>query len=189
MLDDVLSLMATQLNYFIGQRFDLEEDVVQLSAPVSPDGVMPVEASDKILIFLTNINKDTLPNSHHYTSISSATVSRSDPLYLNLHVAVAANFRSARYKDALNFLSHAILCFQQTPIIDRSVQADMPPAIDKIVIDIENTEMNEASNLWGILGGKYLPSILYKVRMLCVTPEGVRSRIIPATTPDPAIGL
>ena len=125
---------------------------------------------------------------NNYTTVTATSMERAEPLYLNLYVAIAANFRSARYKDALNFLSNAILCFQQTPIIDKSVQADMPPAIEKIIIDIENTNMNEASSLWGIFGGKYLPSILYKVRMLSVTPDGVRARILPATTPQSSIG-
>ena len=129
MLDKALSLLADRLNYYFAQQFDLDEKMVQLGSPASPDGVMPVEASDKVLIFVTNINKDSLQKAPKPCSFSDSR--QRPPLYLNLFVAVAANFRTNRYPEALNFLSHAIFCFQQTPVIDQTVHANMPAGIEK----------------------------------------------------------
>jgi hypothetical protein len=185
MLDKALQLLADRLNQYLGQQFDLDEKIVQLGSPASPDGVMPIEASDRILVFLTNINKDTLPG--RGLDNFSASQQRS-PLYLNLFVAVAANFRTSRYLEALNFLSHAILCFQQFPVIDHTNQANMPAGISKLILDIENTSLAEESNLWGILGGRYLPSILYKVRMLTVVDSSTIRQINTVGEPNYSVG-
>lgn len=187
MLDKALILIAARLNDFIHKRVDLDESIVEVASPVSPDGVMPVEANDKVLLFVANISKDTLTKAQHYKTVQSGSVRHREPLHLNLYIYIAANFHPARYSEALYFLSLAIQCLQECPIIDRSVVADMPKGLDKLVLDIENTDLNEVSNLWGILGGKYLPSVFYKVRMLTLQTEGVVSRIHPASTPQPSL--
>lgn len=185
MLDKALKLIAKRLKNHLNNRFDLEENVVELASPIAPDGVMPVEANDKLLVFLANVTKDTLPRTGGgYAAVAEGQFSKSQPLHLNLHIFVAANFRTQRYEDALAFLSAAILCIQEASIIDRSIEPDMPAEIDRLILEIENTDMNAASNLWGIMGGKYLPSVFYKVRMLCMDPSNVTSRILPASAPE-----
>jgi len=188
MLDTALKIISNQLEVYVRQRFDLEEKIVELASPVSPDGVVPVEANDKLLIFLANVTKDTLPANRQYSTVTPHSVRHTPPLNLNLHILVAANFRTAKYQDALALLSAAIRCFQATPVIDRSNYNDMPNDIEKLILDIENTDLNEASNLWGIMGGKYLPSIFYKVRMLTLHSDSVVERVTPASTPAGMLG-
>jgi uncharacterized membrane protein len=109
-------------------------------------------------------------------------------LYLNLTIAVAANFRPARYVEGLKFLSQAVHCLHQTSVIDKTVSANMPSGISKLLIDIENTSLPEESNLWGILGGKYLPSVLYKVRMLTMDSNSIIGHESPVASPERMVG-
>lgn len=188
MLDQALKIITSRLNGFINQHVDIDEDIVEMASPVSPDGVMPVEANDKILIFVANISKDTLPYSRSCQSVKSGIVPSIDALYLNVHISIAANFHGNRYIEALSFLSMAIQCLHENPVLDRFIVADMPAGLDKLILDIENTDLNEVSNLWGMLGGKYLPSIFYKVRMLIIQPEGVVARVHTASSPRTVVG-
>jgi len=49
---------------------------------------------------------------------------------------------------------------QNTPELD--------PRIERLMLDIANLGIAELSNLWGVLSGKYVPSVLYRVRMVAV---------------------
>ncbi|WP_019605862.1 DUF4255 domain-containing protein [Teredinibacter turnerae] len=188
MLDKALNLIATRLNAYILNRVDLDEDIVQLASPVSPDGVSPIEANDKILIFLANIAKDTLAHSTRYKTIEAGSLRVEEPLHLNFYLFVAANFHASRYGEALTFLSYAIQHFHENRVIDRRTVADLPPGLDRLIVDIQNTDINESTNLWGVLGGKYLPSVFYKVRLITLRSESVVSRINPASAPEPTFG-
>lgn len=188
MLDKALTIIAGRLNGFIRKRADVDESVVELASPVSPDGVMPVEANDKLLLFVANIAKETLTHSHHYKLPEKSIVQRGAPLHLNLYIFVAANFHPNRYAEALSFLSMAMQCLQENPVIDRSLVGDMPAGLERLTVDIENTDLNAVSNLWGILGGKYLPSVFYKVRMLTVSTENIVGRVHAATAPERSVG-
>ena len=46
-------------------------------------------------------------------------------------------------------------------------------------MEIENLNMQDLSSLWGMLSGKYQPSILYKVRMVAFESGDVLSQISP----------
>lgn len=188
MLDKALSIIAAKVNAFIHKQADLDENIVEIASPVSPDGVMPVEANDKLLIFVANISKDSLTQNGHYKTLTSGSLKKRDPLHLNLYIFIAANFHPARYVEALSFLSMAVQCLQENAVIDRSVVADMPAGLDKLILDIVNTDLNEVSNLWSILGGKYLPSVFYKVRMLSISADSVLARVNPASAPESNIG-
>lgn len=188
MLDQALKLIASRLNGFINQRVDIDENIVEIASPVSPDGVMPVEANDKILIFVANISKDTLPYSRSCQTVKPGIIQSIEALYLNVHISIAANFHGNRYVEALSFLSMAIQCLHENPVLDRYIVPDIPVGLEKLILEIENTDLNEVSNLWGMLGGKYLPSIFYKVRMLTIRPEGTVARVHAASSPQTLVG-
>ncbi len=171
------------------QSFELDEDVVVLSAPFDPGGSVAREVNNKIVVFLANISKDTLPTQNSYTMLDKRSgLQTASPLFLNLHVMVAACFDSARYQESLKFTSHAIRYFQENPIIDRNTNPELEDGLDKLVLDIENVAAHELSNLWGILGSRYLPSVLYKVRMVVINNNAVTRRNIKTTTPETRVG-
>ena len=161
------------------QHFDLDEDAVMLTSPFDSEGNASTQVSNKLVVFLTNINKDTTFNNLPASGSSTTTSFTSpSPLSLNLYVLVAASFDTARYQESLKYLSHAMSCFQQQPIIDRHSSPELADSIERLILDIENVDINDLSNLWGILGGQYIPSILYRVRMVVFTSDAIDSRVI-----------
>ena len=171
--------ITNQLNRYMHRHFDLDEDAVMLTSPFDSEGNASTQVSNKLVVFLTNINKDTtfknVPASGSSTTTSFTSPS---PLSLNLYVLVAASFDTARYQESLKYLSHAMSCFQQQPIIDRHNSPELADSIERLILDIENVGINDLSNLWGILGGQYIPSILYRVRMVVFTSDAIDSRVI-----------
>ena len=101
---------------------------------------------------------------------------------------VAANFSGRHYPDALKFLSNSVSFFQRNPIFDHSNTPDLESRIDRLVLDIENLSITDLSNLWGILGGRYVPSILYRMRMVTFNARDVISQTPPISASDTAAG-
>lgn len=168
MIAKTLTQLAAQLNRFLRQNFKLDEDIVLVSNLNESDGSACTHINNKLALFLVGVekeaairNKPTLPDSGFSRSANSAPA-----LHLNLYMMLAANFNGANYSDALTLLSASISFFQRNPVFSRQSLPELDPAIEQLTLDLENLSIQDASNLWGMLSGKYLPSVLYKVRML-----------------------
>jgi len=177
MIDAAINHIGSQLNQFLKRNFDLNEDIVEISNILEQDGNVVSNVSNKLVLFLVNIEKDVVSfrQQHGSTAGSDRTATSYPPLYLNLFVMVAGHFSGGNYPEALKFISNTISFFQSHPVFDHQNSPDLDGKIEKLIMDIENLNMQDLSNLWGVLGGKYLPSILYKVRMVVFDSGDVRS--------------
>lgn len=170
MISAAVAAVAGQLNQSLRRTFKVAEDMVVVSALTEPDGSPGQQVSNRLALFLVNIEKDSLPYrpaSLAQPGIGRAGVSQA-PVHLNLLLMFAASFSGTNYPEALKFVSHAIAFFQSRPVLDHQNTPDLDPRIDKLVLEIENLAIPDLSNLWGILGGKYMPSVLYRVRMVAI---------------------
>jgi hypothetical protein len=56
--------------------------------------------------------------------------------------------------------------FQRNPIFTQTEIPTLPNfGLDKILFDLHSTGFEELNQLWGIMGGKYIPSVIYKMRL------------------------
>ncbi len=186
MIQAAINHLATQLNAYLKRTNNLTEDIVVVSSLVESDGNVAANTNNKLVLFLTNIEKDTVPqaNAMRATGFDGRALVGSRSLYLNLYVMLAANFSGSNYPEALKFISKAIAFFQMQPVFDKQSTPDLDSRIDKLVLDIENLNIQDLSNLWGLLGGKYLPSVYYRVRMVTVNPDNVIAQLPYATRPQ-----
>jgi hypothetical protein len=56
--------------------------------------------------------------------------------------------------------------FQAHPVFDHQNSPDLDQGIDRLVLELEPLSLTDLSNLGGILGGRYVPSVLYRARMI-----------------------
>lgn len=175
MINAALGTLAGQLNQFFRRTLALSEDIVEVSNLVEADGKAAPTINNKVVLLLVNVERDTVPQSGVNKSYSGVerVVFGAAPVFLNLYVMVAANFSGKNYGEALKHLSHSVAFFQRQSVFDRHTTPDMDRRIEKLAVDIENLSVTDLSNLWSILGGKYLPSVLYKVRMIALTTDNI----------------
>jgi hypothetical protein len=107
------------------------------------------------------------------------------PTFLNFLILVTATH--ANYTDALLVLSRAIRFFQfknvftQDSVDPASITTNAPPnALDrlqefKLIFDLYSPSIEEVNNLWGALGARQYPSVLYMMRMLDLKFSAVQS--------------
>jgi hypothetical protein len=161
-------------------RFDLNEDIVVISNLLEQDGSIDPYVHNKLVVFLVNIERDTAPLRQSNSSTGGERIVISNPpVYLNLYLMFAGCFGGKNYPQALKFISTTISFFQKTPVFDHHIMPDLDDRIEKLVLNIENLNTQDLSNLWGILSGRYLPSILYKVRMVAFDKIDVRMQTPP----------
>lgn len=178
MISLALRHLATQLNQFLKRTLDLSEDVVVLSNLLEQNGDLAPNVKNKVVLFITNIEREVAPVRLPSGGNSGFRIATSSPtLHLNLYVMMVANFTGNNYPEGLKFISAAIAYFQRQPVFDRQNSPDLDSRIDKLILEIENLKLQDLSNVWGQMNGKYLPSILYKVRMLSFASDDVIDQI------------
>ena len=170
MIAAAISGIASQLNQSLRRTFKVGEDLVVVSNLTEADGNLVSQVSNKLALFVVNIERDALPyrpSALSHTGSGRAGISQA-PVHLNLMLMFAATFSGTNYPEALKFISHTIAFFQSRPVLDHQNTPELDPRIDKLVLDIENLSISDLSNLWGILSGKYMPSVLYRMRMVAI---------------------
>ncbi len=163
--------------------------------PGSPDGSEPPSAfvtlgnialiestltnagtiKDRIVLSLVNINEEeTFKNAPHYERNGTNTRYRNAPIHLNLFLLFSANYD--RYENALIRLSQVIEFFQGKRVF---TLRDAPPStadeadVDefKLILDLYTLTFEQINHLWGSLGGKQVPFVLYKLRLVKVQAD------------------
>ena len=179
MIDLTVKHIAFELNLHLKRKFDIDEDIVVISSVVEQDGSAGSHVNNKVVASLVHIQKDSVPHRAQHSSGltgTSRSVVHAPPAYFNVYVMFSANFSGSNYEEGLKFISSSISYFQSMPIFDRSNSPDIPDGIDKLILDIENLSVNDLSSLWGVMGGRYLPSIVYRVRMVTFESDAVESQ-------------
>ena len=179
MIDAALGLMAGQLNEHLRRRFQLGEDLAVLSNLLEQNGTLVPLVANKLVLFLAGVERDTL--AHRAAGVQNLGMQTQQlvanpPVYLNLLVMCAANFSGGNYPEALKFLSSAIAFFQSRQVLDQHNAPGLDARLERLVLSIENLSSSEMHSLWGIHSGRYLPSVLYRVRMISVDGEQVTGR-------------
>jgi hypothetical protein len=189
MIDIVINHVASSANKYLMRAFDLHEDVVVVSSILEQDGTVAAHVNNKIVVSLVNIEKEVVPLSRSVSvSTNPRTTNSNLPIHFNLYLMVASYFSGSNYPEGLKFLSKTISYFHGQNVFDHQNSPTLDRNIDKIVLDIENQSIDEMSKLWGILSGKYLPSVLYKVRMVTFDANTVIGQTSEMSNPIPTIG-
>lgn len=171
---EALEFVRRELNAFLKPEREGQDKAV-LSSVVMADGAVPPDAESSVVMTLINIEREGAASGPHvYARTENGAISKLPPtLNLNLYVLVTGLHQ--RYDDALKLLSNAIAFFQARPVftaenVPAIAQDDSPmpfPAgLHRLTFEVFNLQLQDLSHLWGALGAKHQPSIIYKVRML-----------------------
>ena len=184
MIDIALLQIASSLNQSLRRSFDVADDLVTLASLHEPDGSLATQATGRLSMFLVGIERDTLPGGAPRATAAARVGLAPPPVCLNLRVMFAASFNSGHYAQALRLLAAAIGFFQSRPQLDHHNTPELDSRIDRLALDIENLGFGELANVWGLLGGRYLPSVLYRMRMVSIDARHVLAEATRITQPQ-----
>ena len=169
MIFEALHLLRAELAAYLTAPGRDEQAQVEL-------GNIASGTDDQVLLSLVNLEEEaSLKNTSPYQRNPNGGFDIvNPPVFLNLFVLVAAYSRdNASYATALKRLAWAVQCFQQrnhfsfANTLATSLD-DTDPATQRLrlSLDLHSLSFEKVSQLWSTLGGKQMPCILYKVRLV-----------------------
>jgi hypothetical protein len=173
MIHNVMSVIAQQLNEFMRNELNLSEDVVVVNSLVDLKGDPNMQIENKVCLFLQRIEEEKVAKSGGFQS----NPGMAPPVRVSLHIVFAANFPDPNYREALRFISLVLEFFQGHGTFDRSNTPGLPQGLDKLTFDLADLDYQEMNNLWSLIGAKYIPSLVYKVRMLTFSQNMIREDV------------
>ena len=177
MIDTTLNFITQEINTFLKIKNNTpNENKIVLSSIATDSGL--VIPNKSLGLSLINIEEERVFKEQRATFLNEngKTQSYNPELRLNLYILITSNFQdkliedpSDDYKEGLKQLSNVILFFQSKNVFtnDNSpLLASIDPNIQRIIVELYSYSFEQLYNFWSVVGTKYLPSVLYKVRML-----------------------
>jgi hypothetical protein len=185
MIDNALKIIANELNKYVVRKLDPDRDPTTTKR-IALGNIAKVQDSDGAgprpdavtapgIVTLVNIEEERNTRSvNNYVKINDKIEYKNPKVFLNLYCLFSINHNS--YETSLQYLSLIIQFFQYRNVINaRNTPSDngltLDPKIEKLIFDMVSLNAEQINHLWAVLGGKYFPSVLYKVRMLTIEDD------------------
>jgi hypothetical protein len=191
MISHALSIVINELNTHLKETYNSQIPQVKVGniaeGFASGSGTAGL-ARDLVYLSLVNLKEEkTLKNVPNYVrnDLTLKASYQNPPVFLNFLILLTAAHTD--YTNALLMLSRVIRFFQarnsfeQDSVDPASITAGSPvnPADQletfRLIFDLYSPTMEEVNHLWGTLGGKQYPFVLYVLRMLDLKFKMVQS--------------
>ncbi|WP_296382185.1 DUF4255 domain-containing protein [Winogradskyella sp.] len=180
MISKTLTFLTSYLNQEMTMLYGFSQDteVVVASSLVSIRGGLNSDIDNKIVISIINIERESTVKAqvNHITRDGNSMIKIAQPMVLNLYLLVSANYSSENYIEASKILSSIISLFNSTSYFTREKYPSMEAPIEKLTMEIYNVPVTELNHIWNGIGANYVPSIVYKVRMVGIQERGIKER-------------
>ena len=166
-IKEILKYIAAEFNHSFGPS---AEKFVYLGniARIEEGGSGMSGEQDKVILTLVNIEEEvTLKNNSHYVRQDRETVLKREPtIFLNLYILLSS--AAEEYETALSYISHLIGFYQRKRVFTATSSTNGFPSqyVEKIILELVSLKIEDINHLWGVLGSKYHPSVLFKLRLV-----------------------
>jgi len=131
-------------------------------------------SESNVLLSLINIEEEVLRRDpENYFKRDPSIVYKNPPMHFNTTIifgAYLANINSlgTNYEGSIAKIQKVIGFFQRQNVFERTNFPDLPNGIEKLNFELVNLNLEQLHHLWSMLGGKYIPSVVYKMRMVAI---------------------
>lgn len=197
MIRTALEFIKKELDAYIADREDdvanyAPGSIVDLNSVVSLNGNINVDNNKHITILLVGTEEERREGKRPYLipADNNSFLKLNPPIEINLFLLFVAH--SANYETALRDLSDIIAFFQANNVFDEQkypalnasvIQPENKPwqLIERVTFRLVNLSFEQQNNLWGMFGGKYMPSAVYKMTLITVFDTKSRQTAKPIT--------
>jgi hypothetical protein len=188
MISHALTIVINELDKHLAETYVLGNPTKVELGNLAEGFVAGGASREKLILSMVNIKEEkTLKNLPNYVrnDITLSTIYENPPVFLNFQILITATH--ANYTNALLVLSRAIRFFQYKNVftqdnvdplsITTNAPSDQLDQLEsfKLIFDLYSPTMEEVNHLWGTLGGKQYPFVLYVLRMLDLKFNAVQS--------------
>jgi len=173
MIHTVVPEIVTALNEFIRNELNLQEDMVVLTNPVDLKGNLNPQIDNKLCVFLQHLEEERVIKN----GPNQSSAGMNPPMHFSLYIMFVANFTDPNYIEGLRQISLVLEFFQGSRVFDRSNMPMLSANVDKISVDYVNLDFKALNNIWGTMGLKYMPSAIFKIKLLSFTNSLIRENV------------
>ena len=170
MIDKTLEVLSSAIHDYLVRLPELDVTTQQTvySQNIVKDDKTLALPDDTLGLTLVNIEEERVVKVQKaFSRASSGRISHVNPeLKLNLYILIVANFND--YGTGLQYLSGAIRFFQSKYVFTPDNTPNLDPSIEKLIVEMHSLTFEQQNHLWSCLGANYLPSVMYKVRMIAI---------------------
>lgn len=192
MIHSSLQFLVHELNEYLSLRTQMGDPSVKriyLSGIASQEGLLFPKNS--LAMALINIEEERYYKDQSTTRLNpSGIVEHLNPeIKLNLYILIAANFQdkanadaSDNYLEGLKQLSYVISFFQSKSVFTSENSPSITSFgsnIKKLAVELFSCNFEQLSNFWTVIGTNYLPSVLYKIKLLSIQENAFSDMSVP----------
>lgn len=174
MIDKALALLQNEVDSYVRARLNIEgtAPVVELSRITNSEGKLAI-ADDKVGMSLVNVEEErVLREQEPGIQRGGDEVSYMNPeVRVNLFVLFISNHE--KYAEGLKRLSAVMSFFQSRSVFDSESTPQIDPSIRRLAVDLYSLPFEQLNYLWATLATSYLPSVLYRVRVVSIRDEQI----------------
>lgn len=178
MIGTVLSFLKEEVNTFLSKSNSDGMPKVDINNIAKSNGEYYI--SNQIGLSVINIEEEKTFKSHEFEvrTFNSQDYFVKPEIKLNLYLMFYANINDNGYTGGLNMLSEVVLFFQLYNYFD-STYPRFPGSLQKLVVELYNLNFEQQNQMWASLGAKYVPSLIYKVRLITIKEDRVDQPVSP----------
>ncbi len=185
MIDTAISLLQKELENYLAP--------LDPSATVVVDNVGFLETtngdklSNSIIITVVNVEEESaLKNKPAYKTYppAGAAVYENPAVYLNLYVLFTCNYWGDKYIYALQRISYVVKFLQSKNSFSYGTASyqdamgneysDDPETVSlRFTMELYTLTFEQLNHLWGSLGGRQIPFVMYKLRLVALSDRKV----------------
>ena len=172
MIDLTLDFLCKQVNGYLIKKLQIPSGDAIILYNVSHIGSETTgdnfDTTSNAFLSLVNIEEDRISKSQdNFIRRDNGIIYQNPKVHLNLYVLFSVSLST--YAESLKRLSYIIQFFQYQNVFTPLTSPSMPAGIEELILDLHTLSFQDLNNLWGVMGSKYLPSAMYKLRMITIS--------------------
>ncbi|MEX2382286.1 MAG: DUF4255 domain-containing protein [Opitutales bacterium] len=184
MIHDALRLILNQLNRKLPSSGDgysvVLGNIASADAGGESNGGAAATDLSRVVLSLVNVSEDhALKNGPRHRHEGGRVVYENRPVNLHLFLLFSAN--NTVYATAIKQLARVIEFFQGQNIFTVRNSPDLTEisaspeelAGIRIIMELQSLTFEQVNHLWGSLGGKQVPFVLYRARLVSLTASEI----------------
>ena len=178
MIDLAIGHVVDQLNAYFNLRSQVPDRVVAGSL-YDLNGKENSKTRDKVVLAIVNVEEERVYRSVELFEKRADGTSEKvkPPIRVNLFILVVANL--AAYDEAMKSLGLVMSFFQHRRTFDYNAIPDLTDQEGRMSFELHNMSFEQLNHLWGAVGGKYMPSVVYKVGFVRIRDRQVEAEVLP----------
>lgn len=174
MINETLDFLVAQLNEYIRIKTGDSNKVRLTRLTIGGD---EISGTNTLICQVVNLEEERIGKAQLPMAppVGSNFPIRNPEIKLNICMLISANpmQEDEDYRNSLQLLSLAITFFQYRHYFTPDNSPSMPSDVDSLIVELYPISLENQSYLWGALGVKYRPSVVYRIRMIKILEDSV----------------